>query len=43
MHITAGSLRKHPFLLALGRWGRFGRNVPRGEERGGTDAFAGYI
>ena len=24
------SLRKHPFLLALRRWGRFGRNVPSG-------------
>ena len=22
------SLRKHPFLLALRRWGRFARNVP---------------
>ena len=29
------SLRKHPFLLALRRWGRFG------EERGETDVFAG--
>ena len=26
------SLRKHPFLLALRRWGRFARNVPIGEE-----------
>ena len=26
------SLRKHPFLLALRRWGRFARNVPSGEE-----------
>ena len=32
------SLRKHPFLLALRRWGRF---VPVGEERGETDVFAG--
>ena len=31
-------LRKHPFLLALRRWGRF---VPNGEERGETDVFAG--
>ena len=32
------SLRKHPFLLALRRWGRFaGRNVPSYEERGETD------
>ena len=29
-------LRKHPFLLALRRWGRFD------EERGETDVFAGY-
>ena len=29
------SLRKHPFLLALRRWG------PSGEERGETDVFAG--
>ena len=41
------SLRKHPFLHALRRWGRFARrNVcakrPRGEERGETDAFPGY-
>ena len=40
------SLRKHPFLLALRRWGRFARrnarNVPSGEERGETDVFAGY-
>ena len=28
------SLQKHPFLLALRRWGR--------EERGQTDVFAGY-
>ena len=28
------SLRKHPFLLTLRRWGRF-------EERGETDVFAG--
>ena len=35
------SLRKHPFLLALRRWGRFARNVPSGEERGETDVFAG--
>ena len=31
-------LRKHPFLLALRRWGRF---VASGEERGETDVFAG--
>ena len=37
-----GSLRKHPFLLPLRRWGRFARNVPSGEERGETDVFAGY-
>ena len=36
------SLRKHPFLLALRRWGRFARNVPSGEKRGQTDFFAGY-
>ena len=36
------SLRKHPFLLALRRWGHFARNVPGGEERGETDVFAGY-
>ena len=38
------SLRKHPFLLALRRWGHlyFARNVPSGEERGETDVFAGY-
>ena len=35
------SLRKHPFLLALRRWGRFARNVPSDEERGETDVFAG--
>ena len=35
------SLRKHPLLLALRRWGRFTRNVPSGEERGQTDVFAG--
>ena len=35
------SLRKHPFLLALRRWGRFARNVLSGEERGETDVFAG--
>ena len=34
------SLRKHPFLLALRRWGRW--NVPSGEEREETDVFAGY-
>ena len=37
-----GSLRKHPFLLALRRWGRFARNVLSGEERGETDVFEGY-
>ena len=36
------SLRKHPFLFALRRWGRFARNVPGGEEHGETDVFAGY-
>ena len=36
------SLRKHPFLLALRRWGRFARNVQSGQERGQTDVFAGY-
>ena len=35
------SLRKHPFLLALRRWGRVAQNVPSGEERGETDVFAG--
>ena len=37
------SLRKHPFLLTLRRWGHFARkrNVPSGEERGETDVFAG--
>ena len=34
------SLRKHPFVLALRRWGR--ENVPSGEERGQRDVFAGY-
>ena len=37
-----GSLRKHPFLLARRRWGRFARNVPSGDERGETDVFEGY-
>ena len=45
------SLRKHPFLLALCRWGCFARrngrssvqNVPSGEERGETDVFVGYF
>ena len=37
------SLRKHPFFLALRRWGRSSaRNVPSYEERGQTDVFAGY-
>ena len=36
------SLRKHPFLLALRRWGRSARNIPSGEERGETDVFARY-
>ena len=36
--LKISSLRKHPFLHALRRWGRF----PRGEERGVTDVFAGY-
>ena len=36
------SLRKHPFLLALRRRGRFAQNVPGGEERGETDVFPGY-
>ena len=35
------SLRKHPFLLARRRLGRFARNVPSDEERGETDVFAG--
>ena len=35
------SLRKHPFLLTLRRWGRFARNVPSCEERRETDVFAG--
>ena len=38
---SQNSLRKHPFLLALRRLGRFARNVPIGEERGETDVFAG--
>ena len=39
------SLRKHPFLLPLRRWGRFvfcvssARNVPSGEEGGETGRF----
>ena len=37
------SLRKHPFLLALRRWGRFARNVPSGEERGETDVFQASV
>ena len=49
-HHGISSLRKHPFLLALRRWGTFraeerrssARNVPSGEERGETDVFAGY-
>ena len=32
------SLRKHPFLLALRRGGRFARR-----KRGETDVFAGYL
>ena len=37
------SLRKHPFPLALRRWGRSRvGNVPSGEERGETDVVAGY-
>ena len=36
------SLRKHPFLLTLRRWGHFARNVPCSEERGEKDVFAGY-
>ena len=35
------SLRKHPFLLALRRCGRFARFSD--EERGETDVFAGYM
>ena len=31
-------LRKHPFT----RSSLFARNIPSGEERGGTDVFAGY-
>jgi len=42
-NLKISSLRKHPFLLALRRWGRSSaRNVPSGEERGETDIFAGY-
>ena len=26
--------RKHPFIFALRRWGRFAQNVPGGQERG---------
>ena len=37
------SLRKHRFLLALRRRGRFARNVPIDEERGETDVVAGYV
>ena len=37
------SLRKHPFLHALRRWGRLARNVSSGEERGEADVFAGYL
>ena len=37
------SLRKHSFLLALRRRGRFARNVRSYEERGETDVFAGYV
>ena len=40
-HTEKPSLRKHLFLHALRRWGRFARNVPSGEERGETDVFAG--
>ena len=39
LHRCWPSLRKHPFLLALRRWGHF--NVPSGEERGETYVFAG--
>ena len=35
--LISPSQRKHPFLLALRRWGRFARNVPSGEERGETE------
>ena len=42
---TDRRLRKHPFLLAPRRCGRFARssarNAPSGEERGETDVFAG--
>ena len=41
VRLVRSSLRKHPFLLALRRWGRFARKVPSGEERGETDVFAG--
>ena len=48
-HLAGGSfmekasLRKHPFLLALRRWGGFvsARKVASGEERGETYVFAG--
>ena len=33
--LSFDSLRKHPFLLALRRWGRFARR--RGEERRGEE------
>ena len=36
------SLRKHPFLLALRRWGSFARNASSGQERGETNVLAGY-
>ena len=43
--IRSPSLRKHPFVLALRRWGCFAflrANVPSGEERGETVVFADY-
>ena len=39
--MSPGSLRKHPFLPVLRRWGRFAQNVLSGEERGETNVFAG--
>ena len=41
--LQSGSLRKHPFFLALRRWGRFAQRTSpaSGEEPEGTDIFAG--
>ena len=43
VRLVRSRLRKHPFLLALRRRGRFARKVPSGEEREETDVFAGYV